>query len=48
MFMLGSFVVFYLDKYVEFERISQIKLLLKIGIAFFCLFVLVGVGYVLS
>lgn len=47
-FMLGSFVVFHLDKYVEFERISQIILLLKIGMAFFCLFILVGIGYALS
>lgn len=48
MFMLGSFVVFHLDKYVELERISQIRLLLKIGMAFFCLFILVGIGYALS
>lgn len=48
MFLLGSFIVRDLDRYVEAKRVPQVNLLLKIGATLFCLWVLVGVGYGLS
>jgi hypothetical protein len=47
MFFLGSFVVFRLDEYVEEKQVPKIKLLLKIGMSFFLLWILVAVLYAL-
>lgn len=47
MFFLGSFVVFRLDEYVEEKQVPKIKLLLKIGMSFLLLWILVAVLYTL-
>lgn len=48
MYFRGSFIVRDLDKYVEANRVPQVKLLLTTGAFLFCLWVLVSVGYGLS